>query len=583
MTPAVIAGTWLVWILSTLGVGLGLTRLIRSQGGLRSELQAALWLGVFALVATTLVLNFIVGTGSPTAEFLMAAWLLVGAGLFVYWWISKRERVSRSFAQTFRIGNWPSLLFGAAILSAFVVVANFAAAEPMDYDAGLYRMGVINYSSEYPVIPGLANLHDRFGFNSFLGPVAGWLGTGLWQGEGFRLVTGFFVGTLFLDALFRILVPRTKTPGDYFLAISAGFVSWVILTDSGRWVPSPAVDLIALILVAVVIGYLADFAGSKGEGLWRIQPIVLVSALAAAIRPLAWFLVPLVCVSIVVSFRRSIGDVIRVRKFQWQLGLSLLMASTLLLIMLIRDALLSGWLLFPTSAFPVPVDWRTPDPTGTRLGITWYARAGSNMAEAEKTGWLTEWIASFLNSQEFKAWGLLMLAALAPLAWQKGRQAWKVSWYATAVVVFPPAILTVVWFVTAPDVRFNWGGLLGVSAVPLAFILAQRAYPRWAVRAALIALLIFGIVTNIRNGRLEPRGRPAEATVKPFLGLGVELNLGAPNEVVTTPGQLADGTPVVYPAQGENCYMVFPLCLLPGGGASVQLRGTSIDQGFRQR
>jgi hypothetical protein len=530
-----------------------------------------------------LVLNFFTGTGQRVGSLLAAMWLVAGLGLLLHWCIRRRGLINSSLSSTAKISNWPALLFGAVILGATLVMTNFAAAEPMDYDAGLYRLGLINYASEYPVIPGLANLHDRFGFNSFLGPVAGWLGTGFWQGEGFRLITGFFVSALFLDVTLRTAVPQTRTPGDYFLIVSVGFVCWIVLSDSGRWIPSPAVDLIALVLIAVVIGYLADFAASQGLSQWQIPVVILVGALAAAVRPLAWILIPLVCVAILLSFRNRISVAIRTRQLQWRLGISVLAATFLLGVMLLRDAMLSGWLLFPTSTFPLAVDWRTPDPTGTRLGITWYARAGSNMAEAQQIGWLSEWIASFVNSQEFKAWGLLLLAALVPVLWRKGRQAWKASWYAVMIVAFPPVVLTVVWFATAPDIRFNWGGLLGVSAVPLAFVLARHAYPGWVVRVAFIALLIFGIVTNTRNGRLEPRGRPAEIAVKSIFGQDVALYLAAPNRVVTTPGELGDGTPILYPAQGENCYMVFPLCLLPGGGTSVEKRGASIADGFQQK
>ena len=115
------------------------------------------------------------------------------------------------------------------------------------------------------------------------------------------------------------------------------------------------------------------------------------------------------------------SNAIRSREVRVKIGFSLLISSALLVIMLLRDVLLSGWLLFPLSTLPIPVDWQTPDPSGTRLGITWYARAGSNMAEAEQIGWFTEWISSFVRSQELKAWGLLLVAGIIPLLWQRGR------------------------------------------------------------------------------------------------------------------------------------------------------------------
>jgi hypothetical protein len=287
-------------------------------------------------------------------------------------------------------------------------------------------------------------------------------------------------------------------------------------------------------------------------------------------------------VSIVASFHKPMSKLIRLREVRVRILLSLLISSALFVIMLLRDVLLSGWLLFPVSALPVPVDWQAPDPKGHRLYITWFAR-GLNEAEEGQIGWFTEWISSFLTSHELKAWGLLLVAGIVPVFWRKGRQAWTSSWYAMVIVAFPSLVVTVVWFFAAPDVRFNWGGLLGVTAVPLAFVLAYNAYPRWIVRAAFIVLLVFGIVTNTRNGRIEPRGRPAEATIKQFLGHNVMMRLGAPIDVVTNPGELADGTPVVHPAQGGICYMEFPLCLLPSEGTTVEMRSETIEQGFRQQ
>ena len=36
----------------------------------------------------------------------------------------------------------------------------------MHYDTGLYHAQAIRWIEEYGVVPGLANLHSRFGYNS---------------------------------------------------------------------------------------------------------------------------------------------------------------------------------------------------------------------------------------------------------------------------------------------------------------------------------------------------------------------------------------------------------------------------------
>ena len=137
MTQALIAGTWIVWILASLGNGLSLLRLAKSRVGIRGELQAALWLGLFTLVALTLLLNFFMGTASRAAAVLMVLWLLAGSGSLAFWSLKRRALAAKSLSRVIRINNWPGLLFGLVVCGAALVIANFAAAEPMDYDAGL--------------------------------------------------------------------------------------------------------------------------------------------------------------------------------------------------------------------------------------------------------------------------------------------------------------------------------------------------------------------------------------------------------------------------------------------------------------
>ncbi len=584
MAVFLILVTWVVWASATWGIGLALApRLVAgSRVNLRAHAQLGIWVGLFVLVTLTVSLNFFVPMAGGFGQWVALGWIVLGIALLARWLYSERLPLVMALQRALTIRNFVSLaLFGLLAVSA-LVAAWFAAAEPMDYDAGLYRMGIINYAAEYRAIPGLANLHSRFGFSSALGPLSAFMGNGIWENNGFRIVTGFVFALLLLEVALRILVPRKRTPGDFLIVLGWAFTVWVVLGDSGRWVPSPSQDLMALITALVAFVFLVDFVNPHTRHRWLASAALLTAAISASIRPLSWLLVlclllTIYLASIWVKPRERIG-----LAGHLYLLPSLIAVFVLGVVMMVRDAIISGWLLFPLTAFPLPVDWRAVNPKADSLGITWWGRApGLSIDQAQAQGWFGPWLDSFIFGREMRFFVVAIVASLVPLLWLAGRRAWRQSWPPMALALFPALVVSVVWFVTAPDIRFGWAGLFALVGIPVAFLLAAGAYPRWLYRAIFFIFVALGVATNWRAGHFEQRGNEPESYALNIAGREVSVFLGPPNVVYTVPGSLGDGTPVVYPRDGENCYMVFPMCLLPGGGVNIEKRGDSITDGFR--
>jgi hypothetical protein len=453
----------------------------------------------------------------------------------------------------------------------------------MDYDAGLYRMGLINYAADYRVIPGLANLHDRFGFGSSLAPLTAFMGNFLWGGNSFRVVSGFFITLLLIDLALRIGTNRRRTPGDFLLILAWGFVAWLVLSDTGRWIPSPAQDLLAFVAGIAALGFFVDFLHARRAENWLAAGALSASAVSGSMRPLGWVLFFGILLVIVIRSRsRSLSSGTQ-WKFIRQLVPVVGLAIAVAFVGAIRDAVTSGWVLFPLTLFPVPVDWLAPEPSLTSASITWWGRApGLSIQEAQSINWFEPWLSSFLQSREFNFAFAAAILSLLPLLWSSGRDAWRHSWAPALLALLPVVLVGLAWFLTAPDVRFGWTPLFAVGAVPLSFALAQGAYPRAVYKTTFFLVVAVGVLTEWRLGHFEQPGNRPEPFNIQVLRQDLRVMLGPPNEVVTVEGNLGDGTPVVYPLNGENCYMVFPLCLLPGTGGSVELRGDSIQEGFRQ-
>lgn len=576
-----ILATWIAWVVATLGNGLLFGRVLRIRLDRRLQLQSSLWVGLTILVLAVLMLNLVVGLRSITGGLFSGTWLVVGWISVVVFMARSRRLIPEVFQRVVSISNLPALGSSVVIVIIVIGAARFASGEPMDADAGIYRMGLINYAAEFRVIPGLANLHDRFGFNSSVWPMAAVLENGFWVGNGFRVVTGFFFSFLALDALLRTLVPRERRPGDYFTLIAMAFATWMILNDSGRWMPSPAQDLVGFVLFSAAIAYLLDSV-SVEEHKWELGFVAVSAAvLAATARPLGWLLVVVVPVVVAASGRKLLPRKGLGNARRWALAavtISVLAFS----VMALRDAVLSGWILFPLSALPLPVDWLSPAPVLTSEWITAYARDPSGLASDVLGGneWFAPWLSESRSSREFQFLFVAVVSALAPLAWRRGRAAWQSSWRSIGLAEVAAVATAAAWFYSAPALRFGWGPVLALAAIPISALLAARAYSKRAVISCAGLLLVLGIAINYRLETFDVRGGDPSDSDFSLLGFPVKLKLAGPPTFGLREGSLADGTPVIY-AENGGCYNIFPLCLLPDSGQFVEMRGESIQEGFR--
>jgi hypothetical protein len=497
--------------------------------------------------------------------------------------VVRRNAILATVAESLLWRRWPSLFFAGLLVLAFFFLVRLISAEPMDGDAGLYRLGAINYASTYGTVPGLANLQDRFGFNSSVWPLAALLGNGLWKGEGFRLVSGLFASVLLWSTFARVVIRRRggRTAGDWFMVVGTCFTIAMILTDTGRWVPSPSQDLIVLVVSVVSSGFLLDYIW-KREGVWNAAMAVILAAVVGSVRPLGWVLALITCLVLLwLTSPWSSGPVTTLREWIEFLVPPAMYAGALLAVMMARDVVLSGWIFFPSSVMPIDVPWRTKNPIGLAQWVTSWGRAPWQNKDVvlASSDWFKPWLAGFRSSREVYLSALMGLAVVVPACWRRGRAALIAS-ARQLMWVWPPTLLMgAVWFITAPDVRFGWPAFVGLAGIPLALVLAHGAYPAALARIAGLAILSLMLVSNILNGRVLPRGAPPQEQMLRWGALTIPVMLGPAAERSPIPGKLGDDTPIVYAADGA-CWNLFPLCLLKGEGADAYRLGPDISDGF---
>ena len=582
VTTLLILGTWLIWVAAATGLGAGITVWRRPQATVHETWHAGLWIGLGVVVVGASALQLLVGLGGPIGILVSTVFFVVGLGLGAWVGVRQWPLVRDWQAVVLSWQRLPTLLLLVLFGLGLIGMAYLATGEPMDADAGSYRIGAVLYAGEERVIPGLANIHFRFGFNSTLWPFAALVGTGLWEGLGYRIVTGVFITAMVADVALRIAIPRSGSnrPGDWFMVMATAFTGGIILTDAGRWVPSPGQDIAFLILAVASIALLADYVNSPASAQWSGPLSVIVATTAASVRPLGWVLA-LTTWFVVLLYPRTASS--RTWKGRWhRLRIPTLFFVVTAAIMGVRDLLLTGWILYPITALPAPVTWLAASGEGASQGITAYGRApgvDANVVLASND-WLAPWISGFLASREVFFLRFMVIGALLPLLWPRGRRAWRQVTRPLLWAIAPPLLLTLTWFVTAPDVRFGWAGLIGVAALPGAFLLPAGAYPVISAKVLAVVGLALMMATQVLNGRFVPRGGEAIPTEVSVAGRTFTVLLAPPPTPDAVSGELADGTPVQYPATGGNCYDIFPLCLIPGTGQDVRSLGDELVDGF---
>jgi hypothetical protein len=617
-TLAVIA-TWL--IVATILAGCGfLTRrlLLRwfSRSGAEGLSAADLWLGLAVLLAYLELWSLVFRIG----WFAWLAPIAFGAAGLVLG-VRRLERIPP------RRLSIPALVLAA---TAILWAANQALGQALDYDLGLYHLNAIDYALKYAAIPGLGNLHDRLGAGNAHLLFVAFLQHGPWSRTGYHLANGLLLSMLVVDVASRFAVrPETARASSFSrrMALMLGPAALATAGASTAYrLASPNLDLAAFVLVAIGALYLAE---AVERGLDPSAAVVSTAAfsMAGATRPLCWIPALLAVIVLVLAARPSARST--VGGYGRTFLLVAMLPGALVLGWLGRQAVLSGYPLFPLTLGGLPVDWRMPATTVHALSslVTSWSRVPGDAPNqvGSFSHWFPGWFHAQTRSYDVVVPFTLLVCALPALSCRspeeiRERSARVRPMLAVLIALLP---MLVVWFLVSPDPRFAlapfW--LVPIAVIAWALPTADRRHPlvagvltvvcwyalvrlgqrdiRWLFLAAFDAFAIATVVMRVAAPRV---GRSLLAyvavTAVLFAPLGIIWyggaydvvtanakggQLGIPPQAgsLTAPFVTTSGLRLVYPtppADEDRCFDAL-LCT-PQTNAALRLRGSSVADGF---
>jgi hypothetical protein len=500
-----LSGSVLLWVVSAIGYGAATWRLLRRMGLFADELgepHALGLLGLLSLATIGTLLNFVV----PLGHWLCAAVLAVGVVLFVADARAWRQRLS-----------WRWLL---AWLALHVYVTFFAATEQMwgNFDIGFYQMQTIRWLHEAPAPLGLANLHERFGFNQSWLTVAA-----LTEAPWLIQRSSWIAGTL----LFSI---HAMGMSSSLWALAAGEVSlahafrlgslwpWLVMMIgegyvNGRLnVAMPSPDLVVPFLTFATLFYLlrAFELGRRQEALVALCVALFVSTVKLSGAPMV--------LGAGLSLAAAGGRPRSRRQWASLLGPCAVVGGGFGLPWIARGVVLSGCLAFPARAtcftrlLPWSVSQRSAQATAT--GITSWARQPFTAVDVTMASW--NWFPIWKNRLLHVGvipplilivkWGLpaVVLLTLASREARRGR------WDGLVAALLTLAGGFVYWFWLAPDPRFALGYFYSFGILICAFFFVRLLQvPRFASSRNLILLgfveaMYFWLVSIPAYGEWKP-------------------------------------------------------------------------------
>ena len=479
------ARTWGI-ILFLVGIGLVVRRLLGFRVRDANGLLFSFWIGYAALIGDLQIWNLFFPVNSVFAAIFLAV------AVCGFAWNRKDLRNMTSCRA--------SVLIPVGILLMLTLwVANRAMSPIFHYDTGLYHFANTRWLCEYPIVPGLANLHGRFGYNCSYFLYTALLSAVVGIREVHPIANSPFVVVLFAEALvgMRRVLSRRQPAGLHDLFRSTLLAPALVLC-MGVDVPSLSPDFLVFAFGAVLIGWAVRWItldGGKTER--RSEALCAILLLAGVgITTKVNFVVPGMTVVLFVAVCVACSREWPQRAAQWiAAGLFLLLCGTWVL----RGIILSGYPVFPWAGLPVPVPWRVPRSIAlshARWIHSWAMAPGVFWTEVPSGfGWLPEWRDRLPWTFSRTIWICLVscgaLAFCALKRWIPKQERFSLSLWLFAVCT---AIPLAFWFFYSPLPRYAGSSLWASAgaAVALAMRCITTRFKRWsAVLSGAGLLLVF--------------------------------------------------------------------------------------------
>ena len=330
----------------------------------------------------------------------------------------------------------------------------------MHYDTTLYHASAIRWIEEYGVVPGLANLQSRYGYNSAEFAHNALYSFKWYTGRSLHCTTGFLAmvsAHLLYDK--ELFTGRRTIQSVDFVRIGLLYYLGVLFAQ----MVSPASDYVANLLIFDI---LILMLGRVKDRTLPADHYVLISLLAIYGITVKVSLAPMVLICLIPFVYYIIKKDVRSILFCIVSGLVIAVPY------FIRGYILSGWILYPSTLIKLGnPDWQVPigEAQYDAKEISMWGRGitdATKWSEVTLTNWIPSWFAA-LDTVEKVLITAVITSAVVLVAIEirlglsknrRGLQRYNILLELPIAWIMLLGVVT--WFVGAPLVRYGLGFVL---------------------------------------------------------------------------------------------------------------------------
>src|SRR5262245_2773152 len=323
---------------------------------------------------------------------LLSVALMGSAGLL---WSADELRIELS--RFLRESKTTTVYSAFVILLAIVWMSNQAIGPPKQYDTGLYHLNAIRWNATYPIVPGLGNLHGRLAFNNSTFLYLAMLDTGPWKTMSRHVGNGLLILVLLAQILLSLPKARhlSRPPWIpyFFLVLVLLPTLFIAGSDASSASTDVAVFVLAVFLTNQLLTLLFALPDASYDDRLLVFSICFLSAIGVTAK-LSFLALGFATAALALGMhfaRRSTQE----RLGRWSiLPVVVISVAIVLVPYFVRSVILSGYLMYPLSIGPFPVDWRIPEPLMQAMHnslYNWARRPGVHSSTVPWTTNLWNW------------------------------------------------------------------------------------------------------------------------------------------------------------------------------------------------
>ena len=445
-------------------------------------------------------------------------------------------------------------------------ISFFGANGIRNFDSTLYHVQSIKWISEFPVVPGLGNLHSRFAFNSMFFPVSSLFSLNLVATKDWLIfplnAVLFFVYLIWQYFNIKNSFEEQDKAKVIFIVLMV-FLPVIYLL---KWASSPTPDFACAILGMIILQWILFENNSVNAN----RRIIIIGTIITAITFKLSFAPMLVLIPFFLLQKRWLVDIPKISF----LGIFISIPF------LIRNYFLSGYLFYPFSAIDVfNPDWKIPIELvkAEEESIkAWAIQPNNNPEEILKMSvfeWFPSWVMGMDHLMKLLLFVCILFLIFGITTFILRKNGPDIKW------VFFLGVAFLFWFVQAPDPRFIYGIIF--------FTVAYFMY--WFSRNLFLLFPKINFKLYILTFILGFLGLTGSIYFK--MGLSYRENLSqfvfpsAFYKDFEKPVIKEYESPFRYfvPEKNGNCFNAPLPCATGVLEENIELRGTTLAAGFRVR